>query len=192
EAGGEIAFGDGDRLETRRRRLRIVVWRRLAVVDLHLCRAQRVAVLVREQDDRLGDVADLDLRQRRLVVVDQRDDVATGNVGGADDREARCLQIRPDVDDAAGRNRRPDRAAVQQTGKGVIVDVARGAGHLVDALLAKDVAANRSGDAHHRAIIRDAGYAVFFRPLFFNRRASMVTTAASSLLSAPRVRDSLA
>ena len=41
---------------------------------------QRFAVRVGQQQDRFGGVADLTLDQARLVVVDERDDVAAGDV----------------------------------------------------------------------------------------------------------------
>ncbi len=54
--------------------------RRRAVVDLDVGREQRLAILVREQQDRLGDMPDRALGQTRLIVVDQRDDVAARDV----------------------------------------------------------------------------------------------------------------
>ena len=41
---------------------------------------QPIAIGVRQQQDRLGDVPDRALGEARLVVVDQRDDVAAGDV----------------------------------------------------------------------------------------------------------------
>src|SRR5207237_2612984 len=86
----------------------------------------------------------LALGERRLVVVDQRDDVSARNVAMIDEREAGRFEIEADVDDLSGRNGGADRARVQQTGERDVVDVARGAGHLLHAFFAKDVAADRS------------------------------------------------
>ena len=51
---------------------------------------------MREQQNRLGDVIDLVLGQTRLVVVDQRDDVAAGDVAIVDDGEAGGVEVEPD------------------------------------------------------------------------------------------------
>jgi hypothetical protein len=48
------------------------------IIDLHVGREQRLAILMRQQHDRLGDVTDLAFDQARLIVVDQRDDVRPG------------------------------------------------------------------------------------------------------------------
>ena len=90
------------------------MWCRLAVVDLHVGREQGVAILVREQQDRLGEVPDVALGEARLVVVDQRDDVASRNVAEVDDGETGRVEVAADGGDVAGRNGRADRPRVQQ------------------------------------------------------------------------------
>ena len=104
--------------------------------------SSRSRSLVREQQDRLGDVADLALDEARLVVLDQRDDVAAGNVAEVDDREAVRIEWKGDVGNRAGRDRRANRAPVEQVRKRQVVDVSRGTGDLVSALLARDVASD--------------------------------------------------
>jgi hypothetical protein len=91
-------------------------------------------------------------RPERLVVVDQRDDVAAGDIAIIDDREARRVEVETDVGDLARGDRRADGAAVQQIRERDVVDVPCRAGHLLDAFLAKDVATDRFCDARgHRA-----------------------------------------
>ena len=111
---------------------------------------------MREQHDRLGDVTDLAFDQARLIVVDQRDDVAAGNVPVVDDGETRGGEVRADVDERAGRNRGSNRPAMQHAGKLQVVDVVRSAGDLLDALLAKDVAPHRL--CAHRAAMASRLY----------------------------------
>ncbi len=53
---------------------------RFLVLEHHVRRQQRIAVLVREEHHRLGDVAYLALHEARLIVHDERDDVPPGNV----------------------------------------------------------------------------------------------------------------
>src|SRR5205814_9303899 len=101
----------------------VVGRRRLGIGDPHVGGEERVAVRVRKQEDRFGDVADVAFGERRLIVVDQRDDVSAGDVGGVDDREAWRFEIELDAGDAAGGNRRSDRAAVEESGEGEVVDV---------------------------------------------------------------------
>ena len=141
------------RLEDGGRRFRVVDGRRGPVVDRHLGGEQRLAVLVRQQQDRLRHVADRPLGQARLIVLDQRDDVAAGNVAVVDDGEAGGVEIEADVRNLSGRDGRSDGARVQEVGEREVVDVPRGAGDLLDAFLAKDVAADRVRRASHRAII---------------------------------------
>ena len=83
EAGLEVALVDRDLLEDLRRPLRVEERLGRLVVDVHLGREQPLAVLVREQQDRLGDVAHDVLGQARLIVVDQRDDVAARECRGS-------------------------------------------------------------------------------------------------------------
>ena len=72
-------------------------------VDLHVGGHQRLAILVRQQHDRLGDVTDDALRQARLIVVDQRDDVPARNVAMVDDRESGGVEVQADVDECRRR-----------------------------------------------------------------------------------------
>ena len=57
---------------------------------------QPLAIRVREQQNRLGEVIDLVLGQARLVVVDERDDVAAGDVAEVDDGEAGGVEVEAD------------------------------------------------------------------------------------------------
>jgi len=95
---------------------------------------------VRQDQDGLGDVTDRALGQARLVVVDQRDDVASGDVVEVDDREPVRVERKGDVGNRARRDRRANRARVEQAGKRQVVDVSRGTRNLVSAFLAGDVA----------------------------------------------------
>ena len=87
EAFRDVALHDRGVLERRRGPFGVVVRRRRAVVDVHVGGEERVAIGVREQQNRLRDVADLALGERGLIIVDQRDDVSARNVGVADNGE---------------------------------------------------------------------------------------------------------
>ena len=107
---------------------------------------------MREQQDRLRDVADRALREARLIVLDQRDDVAARNVAVVDDGEAGGVEVEADVRDLAGRDGRSDRARVQEIRETEVVDVPRRAGDLLDAFLAKDVSSDSTTLCHKRAL----------------------------------------
>ena len=81
-----------------------------------------------------------------LVIVDQRDDIASGNVARADDRETCRVEVERDAGDLAGGDGRANRARVQEIRERNVVDIARAAGRFVAPFLAKDVASN--GFAH--------------------------------------------
>ncbi len=144
----EIAFVDGERLEHQRRCGRVVVRRRGPVVDVDVRRQQAIAILVRQNQNRLSDVTDRPLGQARLVLLDERDDVASGNVACVDDGEAGGVEVEGDVGDVARGNRRANRPRVQQIGEREVVDIAGRAGHLVAAVLTKHVPSD--GLAHLR------------------------------------------
>ena len=81
--------------------------------DVHLGGDQPLAVLVREQEDRLGVVPHDVLGEARLVVGDERDDVAAGDVAVVDDGEPGRVGQQADRPDAPARDRRSDRPAVE-------------------------------------------------------------------------------
>ena len=97
-------------------------------------------------------VADGGVHEQGINVIDQRDDVAAGDVAVVDDREARAAEHRPDVHNGAGRDGGTDRPAVKQAGERQVVDIARAARDLLDAFFAKDAATDRFSRAKgHRA-----------------------------------------
>ena len=112
------------------------------VLEAHLGRAQRVAVLVGEEQDRLLGVAHLALDQVGLVVLDERDDVAARDVAVIDQREAGAVEIEVQGRDLAGRDRGADRAPVQHPREAEVVDVARRPAGLGQALLPRDAPAH--------------------------------------------------
>ena len=69
-------------------------------------------MVVCDQQDGLGHMTDRAFGQTRLIVLDQRDDVAAGDVAVVDDGEAVSVEIQPDAGNLAGRNRRPHRPGV--------------------------------------------------------------------------------
>jgi hypothetical protein len=146
QAGVEIAFVDGDRLERENRHRRIVVGSFGAIGDANIGGPQPIAVVVHQDQDGLGDVTDRAPREARLVVVDERDDVASGDVVEIDNRKAVRVEREGDVGDRSCRDRRPDRARVEQVRKRQVVDISRRARYLVPAFLAGDVASD--GLAH--------------------------------------------
>src|SRR5262249_60243927 len=79
---------DGDLPERLLRARRVVHRVRLAVLDLDSRLEELFLVLVGDQEDRLGRVADLPLREARLVVLDQGHDVLPGDVAVVRDGEA--------------------------------------------------------------------------------------------------------
>ena len=110
---------------------------------------------VRDEQDRLGRVADRALGETRLIVVDQRDEVAAGDVAVVDDGEPVAVEVQADIGNFAGRNRRANCPSIQHPRQREIVDVAGGAGDFVEPLLARNIAANGLHPAApiHRPII---------------------------------------
>ena len=93
----EAALLDGDRLEHGGRLPRIEDRRRFAIVDLHVGGEEPLAIFVREQQNRLGHVADLALGEARLIVVYERDDVPARDVPEIHDREAGRVEVQADA-----------------------------------------------------------------------------------------------
>ncbi len=148
----QIAFLDRNLLERRRRGFGIVVGRGLAIRDLHVGGEQGLAVRVRDQQNRLGDVANGLFGQHRLVVVDQRNDVRSGDGSIIDDCEAGGIRFEGNAGDLAGRNRRPNGSRVEDVRKRQVIEVPRGAGDFLDAFLAQHVAPDGHASAkRHRA-----------------------------------------
>ena len=83
---------------------------------------------MRQQQNRLRDVANRPLGETRLVFVDERDDVSAGDVAEVDDRETVGVEVESDGRDLAGGDGRSDGARVQEVGEREIVEVFRGAG----------------------------------------------------------------
>ena len=78
------SFVNRDGLERDRRRRRVVGRDRLAIPNPYVSGEQGLAIGVRQQKNRLGDVANQPLRQARLVVVNERDNVPSGDVAVVD------------------------------------------------------------------------------------------------------------
>src|SRR5262249_14164097 len=91
--------------------------------------------------------------QTGLVVVDQRDDVAAGDVAVVDDGEALRVEVAGDARDRSARNRGANRPTVEESGDGDVVDVARGARDLFGALLAASAATHGAGAGCRGGII---------------------------------------
>ena len=151
EAAGEVALLDRELLEDPRRSLGVEDGRSRPVLEAHLGRAQRVAVLVGEEQDRLLGVAHLAFDEVGLVVLDERDDVAAGDVAVIDEGEAGAVEVEVDGRQLAGRDRGADRSPVQHSREAEVVDVARRAAGLVEALPAGDAATH---DAHGRSVLQ--------------------------------------
>ena len=92
------------------------------------------------------------LRQARLVLVDQRDDVLSGHVAVVDDREAVAIEVVADVRDRAGWHGRSDRANVEDVVEADVVDVEGSTSDLLMALLAEDVFSNSPTLCHRRSL----------------------------------------
>ncbi len=95
EAAAEVPLLDHDFLEAEVR-LRGVVDRRggnAVDADAGFRLDQLFPVLVSDQKDRLGEVADLALGETGLVELDQRDRVAARDVAEVRDREARAVEV---------------------------------------------------------------------------------------------------
>jgi hypothetical protein len=138
------ALFDDDRLERAIRSLGIDDRRLRRVLDIDLGVEQALALRVSNQQERLSHMKDVVLGQTRLIVVDQRNDVAPGNVAEIDDGEAGGVEGEADVGQASARDGGADRRAVQHAGKRQIVDVLGRAGDLGVRIFAPDVGANRA------------------------------------------------
>jgi hypothetical protein len=134
----EISLLDHEALKRARRSQWVEDRIATLVVDLDLRGQQLLAILVREQQDRLGDVSDLALDQARLVVVDQRDDVPAGDVAPVADDEPGRIEIQSNRPNAPTRDRRPDRSPPEHARKRQVVDVARRPCCLADPVLPFD------------------------------------------------------
>ena len=104
-----------------------------------------------EEDDRLFGMVDGLAREVWLIVDDERDHVRAGDVVGSDDDEfvPGHARLEIDVADDAARRRAADGEAVQHAGQRQIVDVARLAGDLAAAFLARNGLTNGG----HRTIV---------------------------------------
>ena len=134
-------------LKTPVRSLGIEERRLRGVVDRHTRCQQALAIFMREQQNRLGDVIDLVLSQARLVVVDERNDVASGDVAIIDNGKGRGDRSRGEYVQPAPRDRGPDGPAVQHSWEGKVVDVFRGAGDFGVRVLPPDVLPDRAWHA---------------------------------------------
>ena len=103
---------------------------------------QRFAVLVGQQQHRLGDVADLALDEAGLVVRDQRDDVPARDVAVVHHGEAGGVEVEPNAGEAAAGDGGADRPAVEHAGKAEIVGVAGLPGRLADPVLPRHAPAD--------------------------------------------------
>ena len=110
---------------------------------------------MRQQQNRLGDVIDLVLGQARLIVVDERDDVAAGDVAIIDDGETGRGRSRGEWGRARPRGivERMVRA-VEHARERQVVDVFRGAGDFGVGVLPPNVLAN---GASHETTLTDIG-----------------------------------
>ena len=144
EAGVEVPLVDRERLEDDRGVLGIELRLELFVFDDDVSREELLAILVRQQHDRLGEMPNLRLDEEGLIVFDERDDVVAtgGNVAVVHDGEARGVEVAADVRDASARNGRADGPPVQHSRKGEVVGVLGAAGRLADPILTRDAGAN--------------------------------------------------
>jgi hypothetical protein len=147
EPAGEVALFNRDLLEDLWRACGVVARLASAIVDRDptLRVQESLAFLVRDEEDRLGEVADFFFRQTWLIELDQRDRVSAGDVTEVGDREARAVEVEADPRDLALRNRRSDRARVEHPREDEVVDVLRPAGDLVEPFLPADIPAHGSG-----------------------------------------------
>ena len=140
ETGLDVALVDRNRLEDGGRGQRIEDRRILLVLNLDASLQQPLAILMRQQQDWLRRMAHFTLGQARLVVGNQRHEVAARDVVVVHDGEARRVELVPDAPDATASDRRSDRSPVDHPGEPEIVDVLRGASDLVRAVTARDAA----------------------------------------------------
>ena len=82
------------------------------------------------------------LDEEGLVVLDQRDDVAPGDVAVVDDREARGVESKANVAHRAASDRGAHGAAVEHAGQDDVVRVLRAAGGLAESVLAGNARAD--------------------------------------------------
>ena len=142
EAGLDVALADGDRLEDLGRVQRIEHRLGRLVLDVDVGRDQALPIRMREQQDRLRVVPDHPLGQARLIVDDERDDVAPWDVAVIDDGEPGLVEQEVHRADAPAGDRRPDGPPVQHSREDEVVDVSRRPGDSLHAVAARDVAAN--------------------------------------------------
>lgn len=101
-----------------------------------------------QQQDGFGNMADVCRRQRRLILVDQRDDVSSRNVAVVNDREPGTVEFIADIGDLAGRHGRSDRPNVEDIVKADVVDIARQSSDLLLPFFAENISSN--GARRHR------------------------------------------
>jgi hypothetical protein len=138
------AFVDGDVLERVGRCQRVEDRRLWGVVDADRGDGggKRLAVGVRQQHHWFGDMPDNRLGQARLVLGDERHQIASGHIAEVGADESRPPR-HPPGGDAAVRNRRSHGGAEQQAGEPQVVDVARRPGDLGATVLPAHVVPDR-------------------------------------------------
>ena len=139
----DVAFVNHDGLEHAWRLLRVVDGFAEVVRDVHVCRPQRIAILVRQQQDGLGHMSHVAFHEIRLIVGDQRYDVAMPNVLVVNNGKARCVERQIDGSHATARDRGPNGASVEHSWKHQIVGVQRGARGLADPIFTRDAVTDR-------------------------------------------------
>ena len=144
EPGLDVALADADSLEDLGRVQRIEDRLGRLVLDVHVGREQALSFRMREQQHRFREVADDVLGEARLVVDDQGDDVSPGNVAVIDDGEARLVEQQVHRPEAPAGDRRADGPPMEHSREGEVVDVLRFPRDLLQAVAARDVAANRA------------------------------------------------
>ena len=97
---------------------------------------------MRDQHDRLGEVSDDALGQARLIVGNQRHDVAARDVTMIDDGEPDCVEEEVDRPDPATGDRRADGPAVDHAGEDEVVDVLCRPSDLIGTVTAWQAATN--------------------------------------------------
>jgi hypothetical protein len=104
--------------------------------DVTACLFERLAIVMREQHDWFLGMIDAIVRQVRLVIENQRNPIAAGNIARGDDREIGSRARGPEIDplDVPARHRAAHGRAIQHAGKREIVDVPRLPGNLRAAL----------------------------------------------------------
>jgi hypothetical protein len=97
-----------------------------------------------QQKDRLGKVIHLVLGQAWLVLVDESHDVLAGDVAIVDDRKGGDVEIESNAVETASRNGRANRAPVEHSREGKVVDVFGRARYLGVSILSPHVPSNRT------------------------------------------------